>query len=208
MLRRTREIVAAAGEAVGILAPSLPDAITAAELRRQELVIAQAAIGTAEDELNLLHDRGDATGAEVTAAEAVLADARLTAERAQRARMGAEKRLTLARDAEAEKVKGAMRVRLDVALKERAKLAERIDNAAREIAEALAEFNSHDNVIREAMAAGVVKSENTFALGMGRRLVDLALRKRGAVDGAGSGSIVLPDATELVSQHNATLTAA
>jgi len=100
-----------------------------------------------------------------------------------------------------------MRARLDVALKERAQCAERINNAALAIAEALADFNLHDNTIREAMSAGVTRSENTFTLNMGRRLVDLALRKHGAVDGAGSGGITLPNAVELTSQHNAALAA-
>lgn len=202
-----RETVRAVAESAGIISPNLADAQSAAELRRQELASAQTAIESAEDELNRLHDRGDATGAQVTAAEAVLADVKITAARAQRAYSGAEKRLTAARAAESEKTKGAMRVRLDEANKARAKLAERIDTGAREIAEALADFNSHDNTIREAMAAGVVKSDNTFTLNMGRRLVDLALRKHGAVDGAGSGGIVLPDAAELVAQHNNALAA-
>src|SRR5436190_13047556 len=127
MLKRSQALARAAGEAIGVLSPNLADAQSAAELRRQELASAQAAIERAEDELNRLHDRGDATGAQVTAAEAVLADVKITAARAQRVYSGAEKRLTAARAAESEKTKGAMRGRLDVALKERAQCAERIN---------------------------------------------------------------------------------
>jgi chromosome segregation ATPase len=202
-----RDTVRAVAESAGIISPNLIDAQSAAELRRQELASAQAAIESAEDELNRLHDRGDATQAQVTAAEAVLADVKITAARAQRAYAGAEKRLTAARDADSEKTKGAMRVKLDVALKERAKLAERINDAAIVLAGALADFNSHDDLIRQVMAAGVVGRDATYTLNIGRRVVDLALRKHGALEGAGTGIIELPGAVELVSQHNAALSA-
>jgi paraquat-inducible protein B len=209
MLKRGKEIARAAGEAVGILSPNVADAQTAAEQRRQDLVAAQGAIAAAEDELNRLHDRGDATGAQVMAAEAMLADVKLTAERAQRAYTGAEKRLQKAREAELAKSREGVRVKLNEVLAQRAKLAEKIDSAAIALAEALAEFNSYDDLIRRAMAVGVVGRDATYTLNLGRRVVDLALRKRGALyEGTGTGNIELPGAVELVAQHNGALSAA
>lgn len=206
MLKRTREIVAAAGEAVGFLTPSVADAQSAAEQRRQDLVTAQAAIVSAEEALQAAHDRG-AEAPEITRLEAALADARLTAERGQRAYTAAEKRLTAARAAESEKAKGAMRVRLAEANQTRAKLAERIDAGAREIAECLADFKSQDNTLREAITAGVLK-DSTFALNCGQRFVELALQKAGAIEGGWIGDpATRPGCVQLVAQHNSALSA-
>jgi hypothetical protein len=168
-------------------------------------VIAQAAIATAESELTRLHDRGDATGAQVTEEEAVLADAKITAERAQRAYAAAEKRLTLARDAETQKSKGAMRERLTEALAARAQCAERIDAGARAMSQALADLQSHDGTIREAIQAGVLKEDSAFALNRGPRLVELALQKAGAIEGAWFGPKDRPGCFEVVAEHNSAL---
>jgi hypothetical protein len=206
MLKRTREIVAAIAEQAGIVAPSVQDSQGAAEQRRVDLTAAQSALDAAVVALEAGHD-SQLPDKEIERLEAAETDARVSVDRCQRSYKAAEKRLTAARAIESEKVKGVMRVRLDVALKERAQCAERINNAALAIAEALADFNKHDNVIREAMAAGVVGRDATYTLNMGRRVVDLALRKHGALEGAGTGIIELPGAAELVAQHNAALAA-
>ena len=184
MLKRTAQTVRAIAETAGILAPSVPDAQTAAEQRRQLLVDGQAAIVAAEDALNQLFDAG-AAPRDVQAAEATLADARLHADRAQRAYASAEKRLAAARDADAEKCKAAAIVARDAALEIRTKAAQRMEALAVEMAAAVAEYDSQAGALSEAAAAGVAaRSLNYSGAGIARH----AMEKAGAVQSAWIGS--------------------
>ena len=177
MFNKTRKTVAAVGEALGIVVPSVPDAKAAAETRRMELVAAQSAVDGATAELEAGHDR-TADDGEIVRLESVLADARLTADRAQRATRAAEKRLQTAVAAEKDKGKEISRANLDVALAEREAAARTIDEAAVTIAKAIRVFNETDPVISTAMRDGV--AVHGVPVGT-QRLVEHALQRAGAM---------------------------
>jgi paraquat-inducible protein B len=205
---RLRDTVRAVAESAGIIAPNVQDAQTAAEQRRRDLVAAQVATATAEDELNRLDDRGDATGAQVMAAEAELANVKITAERAQRAYSSAEKRLTAARDAESEKAKGAMRERFKKAMETRTTVAAEIDRLAAAMGEQKRLLDEQDVVIGEAARVGVAAREATVVCGRAERCIELALSKHGVIARSYMGDPTQhPGAVELVSRDNAALAA-
>lgn len=206
-LRDTVRAVKSAGESIGILAPSVADAQSAATEHRQSLLAAQSALEAATLALQAAHDAG-AENVEIERMEAALAAAKLEATRAEARYRGAENRLARARATESERAKGAARAKLNEANKARGALAERIDNAAIALAGALAEFNSHDPAIREAIAAGVLTNDATFALNRGPRLVSLALEKAGAIESRWIGDKKdQPNAAEVVSRDNGALAA-
>jgi hypothetical protein len=173
MLKKIRQ----AGEAVGIINVSLPDATEAAEQRRAELVASQAAIADAERELDRLHDAG-ASPRDMSAAEAHVADAKLTAERAQRAFQAAERRLAQARDAEgAEHKAEAVKIR-DVALEAQREAAAEIDRLAALMAIAVKLYEAQFNALSEAASAGV--AARALHVG-GAEIVRHALERAGAM---------------------------
>jgi hypothetical protein len=130
MLRKT---IRQAAESAGILAPTMADAQAAAERRRQDLTSAQQAVDAAGAALDAEHDKG--TSASIQQAEAALADARLTADRAQLAYAAAERRLNAAREADADKVKAAATVKRDAAVAAFTKSAAELDRLAVAMAE-------------------------------------------------------------------------
>jgi len=147
MLKHARETVRAIAEAVAPL--NLADATKAAEIRRQELTDAQQAVAKAEEALQAAHDVSAADG-ELRKAEAVLADTRLTADRAQLAYAAAERRLNAAREAEADKAKVAAIVKRDAALAEFTKSAAELDRLAAAMAEHVQVIDAQYAVYSEA----------------------------------------------------------
>jgi len=207
MLKRGKELARAAGEAIGVLAPSLPDATAAAEQRRQTLVEAQAAIASAEVGLQAAHDRG-AEISELTRSEAALADATLTAERAQRAYTAAEKRLTAARDAESQRAREGVRGRLDQALKIRESAAAEIDRLVASIAQEVQTIDAQDEIISEASRIGVAARHSGFNPGRGRQSVQMALSQHGVIARTYLGDPTShPGARDLIGRENGALTA-
>lgn len=179
-LKRGKELARAAGEAVGVLTPALPDAQSAAEQRRLELVAAQSAVVNAEEHLQAAHDRGaDAT--ELGRLEAALADSRINGERAQRAYAGAEKRLTKAREAAAAGMVEASIVKLNDALAIRKKAAAELDRLAELIAEQEKIIDGQIGPINEARRDGA--GPRYFApLTSGQRAAELAIERTRARD--------------------------
>jgi hypothetical protein len=200
MLKRVR----AMAESAGIIVPSETDARTAAEQRRADLLAAQSAIQHAEQELEAGYDRG-ATPRELQAAEAVLADARLTAERAQRAFQSAEKRLRAAQDIEADKSRAAALAKRDEALAIRAKAAAEIDRLAADMAGVVAEYDAQANALSEAAAAGV--ASRTYYID-GAVLVRSALERAGAMPSSWVGDRAdQPSAADLAARDADAVTA-
>src|SRR5690349_1805313 len=128
MLRRTKEIARAAGEAVGVLTPSQNDATKAAEEHRQKLTAAQAALEQAQDALQAAHDRG--ADSELTRLEAAVAAAKVEVSRCEGRYLGAEKRLAAVRQAEHAERKAEAIKRRDAALEIQAEAAQDIDRLA------------------------------------------------------------------------------
>lgn len=208
MLKRTKDTLRAVGETLGAIAPTIPDAQTAAEQCRQDLVTAQGMIGQAELALQAAHERG-AADVELQKLEAALASIRMSAERAERAYKGAEKRLAGAQAAEQTKTRDAQRAKLRAALAAREAAADQIDALAVQMAAALADLNSQDDAIREAIAAGVASRDAAFTIGRGRRCVELSLQKAGVIEAAWLGDPAQrPDARAIVGGDNSTLAAA
>src|SRR5690242_17471367 len=81
LMKRTKEIARAAGEAVGLI-PSVADASKSADEHRQALIAAQAALENAQDALQAAHDRAAEHG-EVTRREAALAAAKVEVSRCE-----------------------------------------------------------------------------------------------------------------------------
>lgn len=177
MLKRSKEIARTLAESAGIVAPNLPTVQEAAEQRRVALVEALDAVSRAETELDRQHDIG-APVAEVQAAEARLADSRLSAERAQKAYSAAERRLATAREAEAEKAKAAAIVARDAALDRRAKIAQRIDELAAELATLVDGYDAQLDPLSEAARLGVAARAANFD---GAQLARHALERAGAL---------------------------
>jgi len=177
MLKRSRDIARAAGEAVGVIAPKIADAETSAEHRRQDLVAAQAAVASAESELERLYDVG-ASPKDLSEAEARIADAKLTAERAQRHYAASEKRLTVVRTADAAKAKAAARGERDEAIRARKQAAAEMDRLADLAAEQGRIYDAQADALSIAASAGVAaRSMYTSAA----TLIQLALERAGAV---------------------------
>lgn len=202
MLKRTKEIARAAGEAVGVLVPSVADASKAAEDHRQALIAAQATLEKAEEDLQAGHDRG-ASDQEITRLEAARAAAKVEVSRAEARYIGAEKRLTAAHAAEAEKGKAAAIVKRDATLAARTKAAARIDSLAAELAAEAKTYDALLDVLNLAAAAGV-------ATGYGRRsarvLIEAALRRAGVLPATGDPE-QRPTAAQLTAQDNDAVTA-
>lgn len=173
MLKKIR----AAGEAVGVLVPTLADASKSADEHRQALIGAQAAVEKAEDALQAAHDRCDTP--EVTRLEAAVAAAKVEVSRAEGRYRGAEKRLAAARDAEAEKKRAAMIAARDAALGVRGRAAAEIDRLAVAVAAQVLLYDEQAGVLSEAAAAGVA-SRTTLHTG-GQELVRHALERKGAL---------------------------
>ena len=177
MLKRTKEVVQAVAESAGLIDPSLADATAGAEKYRQELVTAQRAVDDAVAALEAGHDVS-AADTEISRLESILADARLTAERAQRSCRAAERRLTKAVDAETAKTKAAAIVKRDEALAVRASAAAEIDRLAVEMAEQCQRFDAQIGALNECMRDGVAgNSMRTLA----HALAMHALEKAGAL---------------------------
>ena len=175
MLKSIRKTAATVAENVGILPVSIEEATKAAEQRRQDLVVAQAAVSEVEDELNALHERG-ADAKELAACEAKLADGKLSAERAQRAYHAADRRLATAKEAEASKARVAAIAKRDRALKVRAEAAAEIDRLAAEMAEQVKRFDDTLVDLAEARAAGAAGNHSPS---YGRNLVAEAIEEAG-----------------------------
>jgi predicted alpha/beta hydrolase len=206
MLKRGKELARAAGEAIGILAPSLPDAQTAAEQHRQSLVVAQRAIETAEQALHAAHDLG-AEDVEIERTEAALAAAIREATRAEARYRGSETRLQKARDAEAAKAKDAHRVKLDAALAIRAECAKRIDLLAASLGEQVREIDAQDEIISEASRAGVAAKHSGYMPGRARQCVQVALSQHGVIPRTYLGDPTQhPGAADTILRENGALT--
>lgn len=198
LMKKMKDGARAVAENIGIVAPSVADASEAAEQRRATLVESQAAIQQAEVALEAAYDRG-ATPKEISEGEARVADARLNAERAQRAFHAAEKRLTAAREAEGAERKTAAMAKRDAALEIRAQAAQRIDALAAEIAEQVRLYDAQVNTLSEAAAAGV--ASRTFHIG-GEDLARHALERAGAFPSHWIGDKAQqPGAVEIAAQH-------
>lgn len=177
MLKRTRETVRAVAETLGAISPTLADATAAAEQRRQALTDAQATFDAAAVALDAAHDAGAPIG-DIHRAEAVLADARLTADRSQLAYAAAERRLNAALAATADKAKAAARARLAEALAIRQKAAARIDALSAELAEQVHLFNAQIGTLNECARDGVATNAGRITA---QRLIEHALQKAGAL---------------------------
>lgn len=171
MLMKTKQVLRVAAEAAG-LTPTLADATAAAEQRRQALTDAQRAADEATAALESAHDAG-APAATIQKAEAALADARMTADRAQLAWAAAERRLNLARDAEASKIKAAAAESRDAALAAIHKAAMELDKLAALMATAAAAVDAQYAALNEARRSNVV---GPYTAVTGGTLVDLAMR--------------------------------
>lgn len=173
MLKKIR----AAGEAVGVLSPSVADASKSADEHRQALIAAQAALEKAQDDLHAAHDRG-AENPEVIRFEAAVAAAKADVARAEGRYRGAEKRLAAARDAAAEKSKAAMITARDAALGVRGRAAEEIDRLAVALAAQVRLYDEQAGKLSEAAAVGV--ASRTLPIG-GQDLARHALERAGAL---------------------------
>jgi hypothetical protein len=180
MLKRIRQ----AGEAVGVLAPSLADATAAAEQRRAALIEAQARIASAERELEAAYDRG-ATPKEISEAEAALADSKITADRAQKSYSAAERRLASAREAEGVEFKAEAINLRDAALEIQRGAAAEIDRLAGLIAEQVVLYDAQFNALSEAASKGVAARIFRSA---GSDIVKHALERAGALPSSWIGS--------------------
>lgn len=177
MLKKTGEIARAAGESLGVLAPSAQNATAAAEIARAALVAAQAARDAAEQELQAAHEQG-ASPKEIVRLEAALAATKQEADRAERAYIGAEKRLAAARDADGRKAKAAATAARDAALDRMAESAAEIDRLAALIAEQVRAYDAEIEPLSVAASAGV--ASRVFHCG-GAVIVRHALEKAGAL---------------------------
>jgi len=169
MLKRTARAVA---ESAGILTPSLPDALAAAETSRAAMVEAQAAREQAEAELQAGHDAG-ADEATIGKLEAALAAAKTAEHRAERAYIAVEKRLRFAQAAEAAKTKAAAAESRDKALAAMQTAAMELDKHAAAMATAAAAIDALYPTLNECRRDGVAAA---FIPVTGQTLVDLAIR--------------------------------
>jgi hypothetical protein len=165
MLKRTKDAVKAAVET--ILPPSVADAQRAAEDRRQALVNAQAAVADGEAELEALYDRG-APAVELHATEARIADAKLNADRAQRAYTSAEKRLQKAEIAERERGMAEGLKRADEVLAERDEIADEITAALDALRAGIGAMDAADEQLAALQSQGYVTSHPSFGWGATR----------------------------------------
>jgi DNA repair exonuclease SbcCD ATPase subunit len=178
MLKRTREAVRNVAESAGIIAPSVADAQRAAEDRRAALVDAQKSVADGEAELEALYDRG-APAVELHAAEAKIADAKLNADRMQRAYSSAEKRLQKAEIAERERGMAEGLKRADAVLAERDEIADEIAVALQSLADGIARLDAVDSTVAELQAKGHVTRNAhlglTFGPGATRGIIGAAV---------------------------------
>ncbi len=178
MLRKTD--LRALAQTVGLI-PSLPEAQAAAEMRRQALTDTQGAVEAARVALDAAHDAG-APAADITKAEATLADARLTADRAQLAYSAAERRLYAAKESEADNLKTAAGAALSKATATYDNAAAAIDALAEQMAEQVEIINKQYeqfNIARRDGVAGV------FVPVTGATLASLALERSIAAQAGG-----------------------
>lgn len=202
------ETVRSVAESVGIIAPSLPDAQAAAERRRAEIVKAQAALDGAVSALEAGHD-SDAIAPELARLEAVVTDARVTLDRAQRAYKAAERRLVQAEIAESGKSRASDMAALKDLLAVRETAAAKIDEAAQSIAAARADILAADEQVGALVARGI--GDRSVSLGIGRidRAIELSLGKAGVQNIGWIGvRTEIPAASDLVRTDNATLVGA
>lgn len=202
MLKRSKEIARAAAESAGIIAPRVADAGTAAELHRQSLVSAQAAVEAAELALQAAHDRG-AELPEVTRLEAVEAAAKVERDRAEARYLGAEKRLKAAQAAEADKTKAAARVKLAEALARITKAGAEIDRLAAELAAQAVIVDAQYSALNEAQRDGVAA---VYTRTSGGTMAELALERALAAQ-AGAWTGDKPAAVELAERVAGAVTA-
>lgn len=195
MLKRTRDTVRAVAESTGLLAPSIADAQAAAEEHRRTLVTAQTAREAAEQALQAGHD-GTADDAAIARLEAALASAKMAEQRAERAYIGAEKRLTAAGNAEAETLKAAAIAKRDSALATFTKAAAAIDRLAADMAVHIQSINNQYSAFNESRRDNVA---GLFTPIDGATLADFAL-KRAIAERNGVWTGDKPTAAELAGQ--------
>jgi hypothetical protein len=147
-----KQKVRQAAETIGLV-PTLAEA-EAAEQRRQTLTKAQAAVEAARVNLDSLHDAG-APAADISKAEAALADAQITADRAQLSAAAAERRLAAALEDEQSKTKQAARSALSKSTATYDKAAAEIDRLAVLIAAQVEIINKQYEAFNVARTAGV-----------------------------------------------------
>lgn len=180
MLLKTKQVLRVAAEAAG-LTPTLADATAAAEQRRQTLTDAQAAVTAATVARDAAHDVG-APVSTIQKCEAVLADAEINADRAQLAWAAAERRLNLARDADASKTKAMASAARDKALEAMQVAAAEIDRLAAAIAVQAAAIDALYPTLDECRRDGVAGDYTPIS---GERLADLAIRHAMAAQAGG-----------------------
>lgn len=171
MLMKTKQVLRVAAEAAG-LTPTLADATAAAEQRRQALTDAQAAVTAATLARDAAHDVG-APVSTIQKCEAVLADAEINADRAQLAWAAAERRLNLARDADASKTKAEASAARDTALEAMQEAASKLDRLTAAIAVQAAAVDAQYATLNECRREGVA---GVYTPITGGTLVDLAMR--------------------------------
>lgn len=202
MLKRTSQILRSAAEATGLAAPNLPDAQSAAETRQRDLIAATTATSNAETALQALHDRAAPT-VEILAAEALLDDAKLKAERARRAYVAAARRLKVVADAEQAAKQSATRKLLDAALAVRLAAAVRIDELAVEVAAEVKKINDQDELIMRAMRDKVCTDDGATFLGSAKRAAAMAMSRVGVTDRIFLGDPTLaPGAQDIIESGN------
>ena len=202
MLKRTTNLLRTTAEAIGLTAPNLPDAQAAAETRQRDLSVATTATQTAEANLQALHDRAAPT-VEIMAAEALLDDAKLTAERARRAYVAAARRLKFVADADQAAKQSATRKLLDEALAVRLAAAVRIDDLAAEVATEVKKINDQDELIMRAMRDRVCTDDGLTFLGGAKKVAAMAMSRVGVTDRIFLGDPTQhPGAVDLIQSGN------
>lgn len=197
--------IRAAGESIGIVALSLPDASTAAESHRAALIAAQGALEAAGDALQAAHDLG-ADDVQLKRLEAAQAAAKAGLSRAEARYISAERRLAQATEREMETAREAAKGRLTEALAVRAKAAAEIDRLAAEIARHVATIDEQDSVFAESIRDGAAPREAISLFRRGRRAAELALSRAGAINRVFMGDPTqAPGAVDIIGRDNAAL---
>ncbi len=169
MLKRTARAVA---ESAGILTPSLPDALAAANEHRQAMTAAQQAREGTEANLQAAHD-ANADDATLSKLEAALAAAKTAELRAERAYLASERRLADAQTAEASKAAAAAAQSRDKALHTIHEAASELDRLATAMAAQAAAIDAQYSTLNEARRSNVAAP---FIPITGQTLADLAIR--------------------------------